>query len=59
MRFVRLIAPESPGIGFYSGTPELLTAADALSAHFFGFPTDGSGLPAEVRESRENLFPPL
>ena len=50
MRFVRLIAPESPGIGFYSGTAELLTAADALSAHFFDFPTDGSGLPAEVRD---------
>lgn len=50
MRFVRLLAPESPGIGFYSGTPELLTAADAVSAHFFDFPTDGSGLPTEVRE---------
>ncbi len=50
IRFVRLIAPESPGIGFYAGTPELLTAADALCAHFFDFPTDGSGLPAEVRD---------
>ena len=50
MRFARLIAPESPGIGFYGGTPELLTAADALSARFFSFPTDGSGLPAEVRD---------
>ena len=50
MRFVRMIAPESPGIGFYGGTPELLTAADALSAHFFDFPTDGTGLPAEVRD---------
>ena len=50
MRFVRLIAPESPGIGFYSGTPELLAAADSLSAHYFDFPTDGSGLPADVRE---------
>jgi len=50
MRFVRLIAPESPGIGFFGGTPELLPAADALSAQFFHFPTDGSGLPAEVRD---------
>jgi hypothetical protein len=50
MRFVRLIAPESPGVGFYSGTPELLRAADALCARFFKFPTDGSGLPSEVRE---------
>jgi len=50
MRFVRLIAPESPGIGFYGGTPELLNAADALAVHFFDFPTDGSGLPGEVRD---------
>ncbi len=50
IRFVRLIAPESPGIGFYAGTPELLTAADALCAHFFDLPTDGSGLPVEVRD---------
>jgi hypothetical protein len=50
MRFVRLVAPESPGIGFYSGTPELLRAADALSARFFQFPTDGRGLPVEVRD---------
>ena len=50
IRFVRLIAPESPGIGFYSGTPELLAAADALCGQFFQLPTDGSGLPAEVRD---------
>ena len=50
LRFVRLIAPESPGVGFYSGTPELLTAADALCSRFFHFPANGSGLPAEVRD---------
>jgi len=50
IRFARLIAPESPGIGFYSGTPELLAAADAMCAHFFHYPTNGSGLPAEVRD---------
>ena len=50
IRFVRMIAPESPGIGFYGGTPELLTAADALSAHFFDYPVDGARLPPEVRE---------
>jgi hypothetical protein len=50
IRFVRLIAPESPGVGFYAGTPELLNAADAMCAHFFRFPTDGSGLPTEVRD---------
>ena len=50
MRFVRMIAPESPGIGFYGGTAELLAAADALSAHYFDYPTDGTGLPTEVRD---------
>lgn len=50
IRFVRMIAPESPGIGFYSGTPELLTAADNLCAHYFHYPTNGAGLPAEVRD---------
>lgn len=50
IRFVRMIAPESPGIGFYSGTPELVTAADALSAHFFHYPTNGAGLPQDVRK---------
>jgi len=50
IRFVRMIAPESPGIGFYSGTPELLSTADALCTHYFHLPTNGSGLPPEVRE---------
>jgi len=37
MRFVRLIAPESPGIGFFapSATPELLTYADQLCGQLF------------------------
>lgn len=48
MRFVRLIAPESPGIGFFGGTPELLASADALSGRFFRFPTNGAGLPREA-----------
>ena len=48
IRFVRLIAPDSPGIGFFGGTPELLARADALCAHFSDLPTDGSGLPADV-----------
>jgi len=55
IRFVRLIAPESPGVGFFGGTPELLANADALCAHFFHFPIDGSGLPAEVRDLA-NIF---
>jgi hypothetical protein len=42
IRFVRLIAPESPGVGFFGGTPELLTNADALCTHFFHFPTNAA-----------------
>ncbi|MDR3674664.1 MAG: hypothetical protein P4N24_04190 [Acidobacteriota bacterium] len=49
IRFVRLIAPESPGVGFFGGTPELLTSADALCEQFSHIPTNGSGLPADVR----------
>jgi hypothetical protein len=48
IRFVRLIAPESPGIGFFGGNPEMLASADALSGQFFHIPTNGSGLPAEA-----------
>ena len=48
IRFVRLIAPESPGVGFFSGTTELLAAADTLCARFFRIPTNGSGLPPEA-----------
>ena len=51
IRFIRMIAPESPGIGFYGGTPELVAAADALSAHFFDLPTDGAGLPQRSANS--------
>jgi hypothetical protein len=50
IRFVRLIAPESPGIGFYSGTPELLASADTFCAHFSDIPTDGKGLPPDLLE---------
>ena len=50
IRFVRLIAPESPGVGFFGGTPELLARADALCEHWFDIPTDGSGLPEDLRE---------
>lgn len=50
IRFVRAIAPESPGVGFFGGTPELLASADALCTHYFHLPTNGSGLPPEVRE---------
>lgn len=48
IRFVRLIAPESPGIGLYGGTPELLADADALCAHLFDRPASSAGLPPDV-----------
>lgn len=50
IRFVRLIAPESPGIGFFSGGnwPELVDTADQLCGHYGDLPTDGTGLPADV-----------
>ena len=40
VRFVRMIAPEAPGIGFYSGSdwPELLAKADELSQPLFRSP---------------------
>ena len=49
IRFVRLIAPESPGVGFYGGSADLLASADGLCARFSDLPTDGSGLPEDVR----------
>jgi hypothetical protein len=48
IRFVRLIAPESPGVGFFGGTAELLARADALCARFSDLPADGSGLSPDV-----------
>jgi hypothetical protein len=48
IRFVRLIAPESPGVGFFGGTADLLAQADALCARFSDLPTDGAGLPADA-----------
>ena len=48
VRFLRLVGPESPGVGFYGGTQELLASADALGARFSDIPTDGAGLPADL-----------
>ncbi len=50
VRFVRMLAPEAPGIGFYSGGdwPELVAKADELCSHYADLPTDGSKLPADV-----------
>lgn len=57
IRFVRLIAPESQGIGFFApgATPELLACADELCGRFFQIPTDGSGLPEDVIELHQTF----
>ena len=50
IRFVRLIAPESPGIAFFGpeSPSELSVYADNLCQRFYNIPTDGSGLPVEL-----------
>jgi len=53
IRFLRLIAPESPGVAFFAagadrGEPGLLAFADELCGRFDQIPTDGSGLPQDV-----------
>jgi hypothetical protein len=50
VRFVRLIAPESPGVGFFAAgaTPALMAEADGLCGRFFDLPTDGSKLPPDL-----------
>jgi hypothetical protein len=58
IRFVRLIAPDSPGIGFYGGTPELVASADALSAKLFRHKANGHGLPADARALAKTFSSP-
>lgn len=50
IRFIRLVAPESPGVGFFKGKvdPELTAYADELCERFYSIPTDGAGLPPEA-----------
>ena len=52
IRFIRLVAPESPGVGFFKGKvdPEVTAYADELCEKFHSIPTDGSGLPPEALE---------
>jgi hypothetical protein len=55
IRFLRLIAPESPGIAFFAagaekGEPGLLNYADELCEKFDRIPTNGSGLPKDIIE---------
>ena len=58
IRFIRLIAPESPGVGFFTGTPDLLARADMISARFEHLPTNGSGLPEDVRALAQTFSAP-
>jgi hypothetical protein len=50
IRFVRLMAPESPGIGFFApaANPKLLQFTDKLCLQFENIPSDGSGLSEEA-----------
>ncbi len=60
IRFLRLIAPESPGVAFFAagvnrGEPGLLAYADELCKQFDQIPTDGSGLPKDLIELHETF----
>ena len=60
IRFLRLIAPESPGVTFFAagvnrGEPGLLAYADELCKRFDQIPTDGSGLEKDVIEIYETF----
>ena len=50
IRFVRMIAPESPGMAFFGGShaPDIIAKADEMCSHYFDIPSDGSKLPADV-----------
>jgi len=52
IRFIRLVAPESPGVGFFKGQvdPAVTAYADELCDKFTSIPTDGAGLPPEALE---------
>ena len=46
-----MVAPESPGIGFFGGAerwPQVAAKANELCSHYLDLPTDGSKLPADV-----------
>jgi hypothetical protein len=57
VRYVRLVAPEARGIGFFVGKadPEVVSFADDLCGRFLDLPADGSGLPPEVLALHESL----
>ena len=63
IRFLRLIAPESPGVAFFAagvtrGEPGLLEYADELCKSFDQIPTDGSGLEKDVIELYKTFTKP-
>ena len=59
IRFVRLIAPESPGVGFFGGTPELLASCRRLVRPFLPFSDRRFGAARRGPRSRQDFFPPL
>jgi hypothetical protein len=56
-RFVRLVAPEVRGIGFFVGKadPEVVSYADDLCGRFLDLPADGAGLPAAALVLHQTL----
>jgi len=63
IRFLRLIAPKSPGVAFFAagvlrGEPGLLEYADELCKNFDQIPTDGSGLETDVIELYQTFTKP-
>ena len=64
LRFIRLVAPDSPGVAFFGqpgahfekGVPEVpltLAETDELAGRFRQFPADGAGLRPELKELAE------
>ena len=63
IRFLRLIAPESPGVAFFAaganrGEPGLIEFADELCGKFDQIPTDGTGLPESLLELHKTFTTP-
>jgi len=63
VRFLRLIAPDSPGIAFFAagvmkGESGLLEYADGLAGKFLQIATDGAGLPKEVLDLYKKFYTP-
>jgi hypothetical protein len=63
VRFLRLIAPDAPGIAFYSagikqGEPGLIEYADELAGKIDQIPANGAGLPKKTLDLYEKIYRP-